>query len=268
MRGVTAVVVLVLGACSTAGGDTTTTTPPLAEPSTTTTASPSTTTVTEPTTTTTVAECVERDGVQRTDRGFICPPHLAPLESESHGYLPGTYTTRLLRPALRFSQPDRFRSHGESPVLAILDHDGSAALLPRQGMAAIGGSAADGLFGVSDTTPRQHDDGWDWAIAETPVREVQTAGTQALGTSFVTRCWDGVSDPTRISNLQCSFSLPDSGLPGGSWTYLDGQRVTQFLVDTQEGSVLIEIRADEEDADTYWAEVARPILDSIEFLDP
>ena len=149
MRGVTAVLVLVLAACSTAGGDTTTT-DPLAEPSTTSTTAAPTATTTEPTTTTTQDECVDPDGdgVLRNRRGFVCPPHLVGWDGTQFNpnppiHLPGSYETRTFAVPFSFVAPVSLPSNGDSNSLVQFfqgpNDDTVSSYPPRSSMRIVGG---------------------------------------------------------------------------------------------------------------------------------
>ena len=255
MRGVTAVLVLVLAACSTAGEDTTTTTAPLAEPLTTTTTAATATTTTEGTTTTTVEECVERDGALRNRRGFICPPHLAPF-GETVGYLPGHYETQILRPSLGFSLPGRMRSPGEArSVLPFCDADTNC--IPAV-MFWTGDNARtfqsldypDAVFVSNLTTTETRLGGipatrLDFEVERDPCPDEFTAGAPC----FVIR-------------------VPEPPPGNAQWAFQPGGRFVLIHVSEIDPPLTVFIEASTVTFDTYWTEVAQPILDSIEFLDP
>jgi hypothetical protein len=258
VRGVTAVLVLLLAACSTAGGDTTTTTAPLTEPSTTTTA-PATTTTTERTTTT-VEECTERNGVLRNRRGFVCPPWLIPLDFVGIGtgqtaiHLPGTYDTRQFIPRFRFTREEQFTTVGERTQSVAFDYP------PNMAMEAFGGEGALELARLPELQPVGRPDDWIW-VEELETGEIEVGGSPAMVTSFTANCLD----ETSVNPDACLFDIPALG--NGIWTQLHGQRTAVIVVDTPDPMTIV-VEADDRSFDTYWAEVAQPILDSIEFLDP
>jgi hypothetical protein len=253
---VTAVLVLLLAACSTAGGDTTTTAP-LAEPSTTTTTAPATT-ATQATPTTSEEECVERDGVLRDGRGFICPPFLT-AGPEGHFYLPGEYETRLFQPRLRFSRTDRFESDGENAERAGLDNpppiDGIPPITSR--IDAYTGDTALAVADLPDNSPSNRPDDWEWT-ADARTSGMQIGGVTAHLTTFTAVCLD---EP-EFTDPICSFLMPGPD----PWSHVHGAVISIVEIDTAEHLTII-VEAGR-DFDTYWTETAQPILDSIEFLDP
>ena len=258
MRGVTAALGLVLAACSTAGGDTATTAVP-AEPSTTTSTAAPTTTTTEPTTTTSETECVDRDGdgVLRTRRGFVCPPYMrsydrtGPTEAIADIHLPGTYTLRQFTPAITFTRTERFRAYGENVDIVEYDSHGPYHRI-------LSGAAHENLAAFPDTQPWTHPD-HQWK-SDIEVTDTTIDGYPATITGFTADCPDpdgGVDTPF------CRFDL--EGVP--EWAQTDGQRTAVIVIDLPSGPFTI-VAQSPDDFDTYWTEVAQPILDSIEYLDP
>jgi hypothetical protein len=247
---VTAVLVLLLAACSTAGGDPTTTAP-LAEPSTTTTTAPTTTTTTEPTTTT-VEECTERDGLVRNSRGFICPPWLWAEGFPEFGdptHLLGEYETRFFDPALSFAREERFLSLGENPGSSVaLD---GATFTPW-----VYAIATDRLDEVRSVNYAE----LEW-IADLRTTEIEAYGAPATQIDFQ------IAEECESFTGECRIPVfDDLHISIESWT--SGDRVRLLLVDRSNGPIGFEITASDGEFDTYWTEVAQPILDSIEFLDP
>jgi hypothetical protein len=260
----TAVLVLILAACSTAGGDTTTTTAPPAEPSTTATTAQTTTSTTEATTTT-EEECVERDGVLRNERGFVCPPVILALKMEpGRGpeptmHLAGTYETRQFTPRLRFTRTDPFVTIGESTNWLVFDTDHNNSMY----LGAHSGPLGSQLAELPNLTPITRSDDWQWAVGvETTQDEI--AGYPATFTTFTANCFDETKPEANQDD--CSFTIP--ALAGGPyWGQRHGDAITVVTLDTTEPITII-ASTDQRTFDTYWTEVAQPILDSIEFIDP
>jgi hypothetical protein len=255
----TAVLVLLLAACSTASGNTTTTTAPLAEPSTTST-TPSSTTTEEPTTTTTVEECVERDAVLRNPRGFVCPPHLRTIELTGGGnaspetsiHLPGTYTTRLFDPGFTFTNTNQFASAGELPTTAQLDTCDGYNCPPL-------------LIAWSGTAAR-----WfrDLPLEDLEfVTNLDRSETQVGGYPAEVADFQGRDCEVESATPCYVLTIPEA--PGAAqWAYPPDGRFVIISVDTPAGLVVFDVEVQASNFDTYWTEVAQPILDSIEFLDP
>jgi hypothetical protein len=257
VRGVTAVLILVLAACSTAGGDTTTTALP-AEPSTTTTTTPSTT-ITEPTTTTTVEECTERDGVLRTRRGFVCPPTLGQFVSVENTdfHLPGVYETRAFDPRLRFTRTTRFTSIGEHAEHLVLD------LSDDGGIYVMSGSFGDGIASLPERIPNLAPEDWNW-VGGPVSTTISIDEVPATRTDFTARC-----DFPQTQDRGCVFLDDDVSLAGlPPWGHGHGDKITYIRVHHPRQEFTIVVETGPEAVNTYWTEVAQPILDSIEFLDP
>ena len=261
MRGMTAVLGLILAACSPAGGDTTTTASLPAPSTTSSTTARSTTTTTEPATTT-IDECVDRDGdgVLRTARGFVCPPTMAVFGAEviqdvsvAQQYQPGTYVTRHLTPRLSFTRSGRFRSTGEDPGRTVaMDSQPAGSDRPERirFVEAFTGDLATGL--------RDHP--WEtvaWA-ADLQKGETELAGRRATWIEFTV-------DGEGCSGL-APVCLAESG-DGPLWSWNIPQRVRLVFIEVHEHLVTVNVQAHPDVFSTYWTETARPILDSIEFLD-
>ena len=260
-------VVLLLAACTGTAEETTATTAPLAEPPTTTTRAPSTTT-TEPTTTTTGEECVDRDGVRRTSRGFVCPPHLIGLmERGGSGrpdrrqransliagatHLPGTYATRQFENPMRVTRVEPFQSDGESPAVLTFDFPSGKE------MVGFAGEAATQMAALPDATPDNRPEGFEWK-ADVSSQALTVDGRPGIVTEYRVECL--VDD-----NAHCNFQI--DGLQ--RWSQIHGSRVAVVVVEMSDDEMLTVVVMTEDAAsfDTYWTEVAQPILDSIEFLD-
>ncbi|MDX1748588.1 MAG: hypothetical protein R3324_21865, partial [Halobacteriales archaeon] len=259
---------VLLAACSTAGEDTTTTAP-LAEPSTTSTTTTAQSTTTEPTTTPTEEECVERDGVLRTRRGFVCPPHLKLLEavpgfglaSVEH-HLPGEYRTRLATPAFSFRRTDRFESFGEGPAYLQLDEKGNWFDVSTDSGGILAFPSSETFPRFTDMQPVNRTEGFDWFVDLT-VQEQMIGGHPATISTFTVVC----RDPTGV--VDSAVCLFGELAPALDWGQVDGQRTAVVVIENRSGPLTILAEThNADDFDTYWAEVAQPILDSIEFLDP
>ena len=249
--------VVLLAACSTAGHDTTTT-PPHVEPSTTSTTLSILTTTAAESTTTKAEECVERDGVLRTSRGFVCPPYLAAVGTDGGSYLPGDYETRLFSPRLRFTRADRFETVGENAQQVGLDNppaiDGIPPITRR--IDAFAGDAAVAVADLPNLQPGNRPDDWDWTT-DVRTSEVLIGGIAAHLTTFTAVCIHepGFADPV------CHLEMPAPG----PWTHNHRAGIAIVVVETPEPLTILAEAG--RDFDTYWTEVAQPILDSIEFLD-
>jgi hypothetical protein len=260
----TAALVLLLAACTTAGGDTTTTAP-LAELSTTSTTAPSTTT-TEPATTTTEGECVDRDGdgVLRNSRGFVCPPTLVVLSiepmrgPEPTWHLPGTYETRQFEPRLRFARDTRFVTVGETANWLVFETDFTG----DEEIAIFSGELGSQLAELPNLVPIVKPDDWEWAT-EVETTEGEIGGHSATVTMFTANCRDETTPED--DRDECEFTIPAAG--DGYWYNAHGDRLALITLDTPEPVTLI-VGTNGRAFDSYWAEVAQPIFDSIEFLDP
>ncbi len=84
-----------------------------------------------------------------------------------------------------------------------------------------------------------------------------------MRTEFTTRCEE--DEVTISTDLLCVFEVP--GLDFWNPDFAENDRVVTLEVDVPGGPVTILVRSPEPSFDTYWTEVAQPILDSIEFLD-
>jgi hypothetical protein len=263
VRSVTAVLVLSLAACSSAGGEPTTTAP-LTEPSTTSVRAPSTTTTTEPTTTAN-DECADGDGdgVLRNRRGFVCPPHLRTLEfirlnAPAIGiYLPGTYETRLFSLPLRFTRDEQFTSLGENAQSVSFEYPSGNS---RPGMDAWTGDAARQFGNLSDMRPVNRPDDWVWT-EDIETGQVQVDGYPAAVTVFTANCLD---ETKTVQVDVCFLNIPALGDVAINLTH--GERTAMIVLDSPE-PVTFTVSSDARHFDTYWNDVALPILDSIEFLD-
>ena len=240
---------LVLGACTSATEEVE---PVDSAPSapTTSVTQPSTTT-TQPTTTTTDEGCVERDGLRKNPRGFICPPRLWAEGFPEFGdptHLPGRYETRFFEPALSFQRAERFISLGENPGEAVALDGGTFTPWTY----AIGSDLVDDVRSV--------DLGAVELISDVLQSEVDILGGPAVQIDFV------VAQDCETFTGECRIpTFDDLHITIESWT--EGDRVRLLILDRPERTVAFEITAEAEEFDTYWTEVARPILDSIEFLD-
>lgn len=256
--------VLILAACSTAGGNSTTSpTTPL--PTSSTTISILTTT-TNTESITAPEECVERDGVARDRRGFICPPHLNVLEKTGGDlYRKGRYRTRLFEPALTFARTEPFPSGGESFVAVELTADPKPVVHGTyQHVTAFGPPFSEFYAALPTATPDNKPEGWEWAIDQI-VTEMIVGGFPAIRTAFTTHCL--VDGPAKVGpDWVCVFNPGDASFwpPVFAWN----DRVAVVEVEVPGGPVTILVQSPRDAFDRYWSEVAQPILDSIEFIDP
>lgn len=242
--------VILLAACTSTAGETTTV--PLAEPSTTSTKARSTTTTTEPSNTT-EAECTERDGVLRSRRGLVCPPHLVGStvirnEEGQQVYLPGTYRTRQFATPLQFGRTETFSSIGEMELWVLLDLEGQG----RRYVEAWAGDLARQIASLPDRAcGGLEPDEW---LADVSTENITIGGVEGTHTEFGNRFDEG-----------CLFVI--DGLPSG-WETYEGWRVAIDVLLAAGSPVTFVSTAPERAFDAYWNDVAQPILDSIEFLDP
>jgi hypothetical protein len=249
---------LLLAACTGAAEDTTTTAP-LTEPSTTSTTTPTTSTTTEATTTT-MEECTEREGVLRTRRGFVCPPTLGEFifSDGPDLYLPGVYQTRAFHPALRFARTTTFTTFGEHAEHLVFD------LSDHGAVSSMSGPFGDGMASLPEQSPTNAPEGWSW-VTDSTSTAIEIDDVPATRTDFTADC-----DFPRPQEFRgCEFLHDEISTPGlPVWHHLHNDRVTYIRVhhSIQEFTIIVE--ANQGHADTYWTEVAQPILDSIEFLDP
>ena len=264
MRGVTAVLVFLLAACSTAGGDTTTIAP-LAEPSTTSTRAAPTTTTTEPTTTTTTTqdECVDPDGdgVLRHGRGFVCPPYLRTLAGgdQTDIHLPGEYRTRLFQPAVAFTRTGRFTSSGENSDEVVFDTFVKLGEIPDLQVFSI--ADHETAARIPTLQPWNHPQGWEW-VTDLSVIDIEVGGFPATLTQFTANCPEP-NDPDTELPL-CLFEEPVS--VGWSRRVFDGQWTAVVVVELPSGPFTI-IAYEVYGKTDYWTTTVEPLLDSIEFID-
>jgi hypothetical protein len=264
------ILVVLLAACS-----------PASEPTTTTRADDTlstTTTRLESTTTTTTPEpeCTERDGALRTDRGFVCPPHLSPvvlvgIDAVVSTHLPGRYETQLFSPALTFSRDDPFPTSGESTALLHFDEQtvdcpGAGQVCRTHGsrMSIWSGEAGRALASLPTLTPVDGTEGW---VADLTVTEIEVGGFPATQTIFTVDC--GTEDPPF-----CEFEMPvmvdfpqASGIHRG-WIQFDDHQTAIIDVAVPEQPLTIYVEAPSSRFDAYWDEVVAPVLESLEFETP
>lgn len=253
MRPVVLVLAVALGACSTPRGSgvdpTSTTEVPLITTTSTTEAPDIETTAT---TGTTVEECAERDGVLMTGRGFVCPPYveIGPDEdspSSTGGefspkiYLPGEYVTRAFQPTLSFSRSESFGVWGEWPDEVTLDIS--------EGRGITYGLSGSKLADLEELVVQS----WVTLLEES---QIEVGGQPATRTDYV------VGDECEQRPYpRCYLDVGDRSEP----TFQTGGRVTIVIIDVGGRRMAIYIKISPAHIDSYLAEVAQPILDSIEF---
>ncbi|MDX1747670.1 MAG: hypothetical protein R3324_17180, partial [Halobacteriales archaeon] len=225
MRGVTAVLVLILAACSAADGTTTTVSP--TEPSTTFPTS-SSTTAAEPATSTTVEECVERDGdgVLRNPSGFVCPPYLRQgregVTPIFEVHMPGTYETRIFSPRFRFTRTEPFTSPGEESVAVTIDYPGP----PDPVIGAFGGTRAEAIASLPTLDPVDRPDDWQW-VQDLHTEQIEVGGFPATMTTFTANCED---HELAVDPNACLLPVPGFD----AFTQFHWERVVIIEMDTPE----------------------------------
>ncbi len=199
------------------------------------------------------AECTESGGLLTTRRGFVCPPHLevgpgldkagstgGPPTPRRH--LAGEYTTRVFRPAITFTRPQAFGAWGELPEEVSLD------ISPGRGL----------MYGLASSIVPQLRELVDqeWATA-VEVAEIEVDGHAGTRTDFIVGPQCDGSSAARL----CYF---DAGtMP--EYRYQAGVAITVVIVEVPDGPMGILVKASPPDVDSYWSEVAGPVIDSLRF---
>jgi hypothetical protein len=202
----------------------------------------------------------------------VCPPRMGELRLTEAGviynrpgdlYFPGTYTTARFQPAFSFTRTETFSSGGERVGIVELDtavvRRFFQAAAGRVGsVLAFGGPLATEIRGMTEDSPINREEGFDWA-SNLVVAETSFAGFAAAKISFVAHCPDQPTAPAR-----CDIAIP--GLEW--WWFRDGEAVTMIETRIGDTPFVVLVATEQEEFDTYWTEVAQPILNSIEFLEP
>ena len=190
----------------------------------------------------------------------MCPPHLVTVTLVAVGqantviHEPGTYETRLFTPPLRFTRDEAFTTVGERDQSVAFD------LPTNTAMEAFGGELALQLATLLDLQPVNRPDAWVW-VEDIETEDIEVGGYPATVTSVTANCLD---EAATANALDCFFDIPANG--GLPFLQFHGQRTAVIVVDTPDPMTIV-VEAAGRTFNTYWTEVAQPILDSIEFID-
>ena len=201
-----------------------------------------------------VEECVEQDGILRTRRGFVCPPTMPVFDVDelAERHLPGTYVTRLFHPPISFTLPGPTWSRGERLGFVEIDFlDRGPRAVAERGLRIYGEEIAREVI----PTGEQRED--EWSVTETLLRtSVDIWGYEARQIDFQ------LGEACRSG---CNMTV--QGTRQSQFTWDHTHHVRLLVVPLPDGSLAIEVFTPDSEFDTYWTEVAQPILESIEFLD-
>jgi hypothetical protein len=113
---------------------------------------------------------------------------------------------------------------------------------------------------LPDMQPWNQPEDWNWKTDVT-MSETTVGGHPATLTRFTTNC----PEPDISGFDWCLFD--DEALSEEADGLIDGEELALVVVHLPGGPFTIVVRDEASTFDTYWADVALPILDSIEFLD-
>ena len=212
------------------------------------------TTVVAPTTTgEPLAECTEQPGgYAATKQGFVCPPNLPLLETQSAAaanqrqairLLPGTYSTRLFEVPVEYTSDKPFFSYGEAAFYVAVHFKAkgnpNAGFIRMDDAEAVAEWRAANLF--------DHECAIDKGVGQAVI-----GGLEADYEEFTNTC--------DLINPIPRETPPTGQIPAGL-------RIRTYYIDTAAGPVILGVIAAADAWQDYFTKDAQPIIDSIRFLD-